>query len=277
MDGNVPLSTRTTDVLSADLRPAGIGDVDKDGKADVILRNGRNGDVWAWLMDGDTVKQRLRLHAGVGLDWKIENVAEFDGDGRADILWRSSISGNVSISLPDGIGLPYRMATVRDGLSADWVIQGVGDFNGDHGADILLRNTVSGGARRWLMNGATVLHDTFLYAPYGRPGHHYSIADIGDWDGDGTSDVFWQYRVTGGITVGKMRDGNPTWFLLRGTADPRWDAIATMENRGKPDLLWQHTGTGSLISWPLGTFGAGGDGAQNVGSAPIASEWQIVK
>ena len=42
-------------------------------------------------------------------------------------------------------------------MAKNWVVQAVGDFNGDGKADILWRQNGTGNASIWLMNGGTVL------------------------------------------------------------------------------------------------------------------------
>ena len=42
------------------------------------------------------------------------------------------------------------------GAGLDWTVEGLGDFNGDGKADILLRHT-SGAFYIWLMNGTTIV------------------------------------------------------------------------------------------------------------------------
>jgi hypothetical protein len=51
---------------------AGVGDLDGDGKADLIWRHSQTGDVSAWLMDGATVKQAPVVAPGVPLAWQIQ-------------------------------------------------------------------------------------------------------------------------------------------------------------------------------------------------------------
>ena len=48
------------------------GDLDGDGKADLVWRNLETGDVAAWLMDGVVLKQLGLVYAGVPLTWQIQ-------------------------------------------------------------------------------------------------------------------------------------------------------------------------------------------------------------
>src|SRR5439155_3554258 len=74
--------------LSMGMTIAGVGDLDGDGKADVIWRDGwGDGTVFAWLMNGLTVRQ-TSLIASVPLAWQIDGVADLDGDRKADLIGR---------------------------------------------------------------------------------------------------------------------------------------------------------------------------------------------
>ena len=71
-----------------------------------------------------------------------------------------------------GLGSEHRVADERAdgralGVPADdrrpnWEIVGVGDFDGDGRADVILRNTFTGQNIGWLMNGLTVRNSAFL-------------------------------------------------------------------------------------------------------------------
>ena len=50
----------------------GLGDLDGDGKADLVWRGMQTGDVAVWLMNGVTVKQAPVVAAGVPLTWQIQ-------------------------------------------------------------------------------------------------------------------------------------------------------------------------------------------------------------
>jgi len=67
---------------------AGVGDVDGDGKADLVWRHVQNGDVAIWLLDGAMVRASPVMAVGVPLTFQVAKVADVDGDGRADLIWR---------------------------------------------------------------------------------------------------------------------------------------------------------------------------------------------
>src|SRR5262245_19410367 len=63
------------------------GDVNGDGKADLLWRNVGTGEVQVWFLKGATVQGEASF-GQVSLDWQIEGVGDFNGDGKADVLWR---------------------------------------------------------------------------------------------------------------------------------------------------------------------------------------------
>ena len=63
-----------------------------DAKADILLRNSGNGQMYLWQMNGSTLVSSTFIGAEATV-WATAGVADFTGDGKADILLRNSSSG----------------------------------------------------------------------------------------------------------------------------------------------------------------------------------------
>ncbi len=144
-------SNTVTVTMSPDV-PHPAGDLDGDGKADVVWRNTTTSDVAVWLMNGLTPKQEGVIWTAP-LAWQIVGVGDFNGDGTADILWWHT-SGTLYLWLMNGLSIVGQGSP--GGASTDWTVVSVGDFNGDGTADILWRHT-SGTLYLWLLNGPSVI------------------------------------------------------------------------------------------------------------------------
>jgi RHS repeat-associated protein len=77
---------RTVSPLSWHVK--GVGDLDGDGKTDVVWRNAITGENYLWPMDGTTIKATEGYFRTIGLDWQIAAIRDYNGDGKADIFWR---------------------------------------------------------------------------------------------------------------------------------------------------------------------------------------------
>jgi hypothetical protein len=99
----------------------GVGDLDGDGKADLVWRDSQTGDVSVWLMNGTTVKQ-TSVVAAVPLSWQIVKVEDVDGDGKADLVWRQTQTGDVAVWLMDGV-TAKQSPVVAVGVPLAWQIE----------------------------------------------------------------------------------------------------------------------------------------------------------
>ena len=83
---------------------AAMGDLDGDGRADLLWRHTQSGDVSAWLMDGATIKQSDELSPGVPLGWQIAGIGDAGADGQAKVIWRHAQSGDVAVWIVNAAG-----------------------------------------------------------------------------------------------------------------------------------------------------------------------------
>jgi peptidyl-Asp metalloendopeptidase len=78
------------------------GDVDGDGRADLIWRNTADGRIWTMLMNGSTWTPGAVVWTEPDPHWVLKGTGDFNGDGRADLLFRNDVNGIVFVVLLDG-------------------------------------------------------------------------------------------------------------------------------------------------------------------------------
>lgn len=136
-----------------------VGDLDGDGKADIIWQNMAVGTLGVWYMDGITVTSRASFNIGMAdANWKIAGAGDINQDGKADVIWQNHATGLIGAWLMDGHQVVGQSNLSIDRVTnLDWKIAGVGDTNGDGYADLLWQNMSTGGLGVWFLNNFTVL------------------------------------------------------------------------------------------------------------------------
>jgi len=155
----------------------------------------------------------------------VAGIGDFDGDGKADILWRNSASGQNYLYPMNGTAIKASEGFIRTVADPAWQVKGVGDFDGDGKADIVWRNSSSGQNYLYPMDGTTI-----------KPTEGYirTVADlawqivaVGDYDGDGKSDLLWRNASTGQNYLYPM-DGTtikPSEGYLRTVPAGNWSVV----------------------------------------------------
>ncbi len=256
----------------------GIGDFNGDGRADVLWQH-NSGTVVAWLMNASGTAVFSIPVFGVVADanWQIKGIGDFNGDGRADVLWQHN-SGTVVAWLMNtsGTGISS-IPTIGSVPNRDWVIKGVGDFNGDGRFDILWQHT-SGIVVNWLMNGTAIGVYSISYPyPGGVPDSNWSIEGIGDFDGNGRSDILWRHTA-GSVAIWLMNlrgkiESLPVFTGL----DASWAirGIGDFNANGQSDILWQNL-SGEVAIWSMGTSGTRLIPSLSFNVGGPAADWSIV-
>ena len=221
-----------------------LGDLDANGKADLVWRNNSNGNTAIWLMDGTTIAAS-GFPGGVPVAWQIAGIGDVNGDSKADVIWRNDASGGVAVWLMDGFTI---ISTGFPGsASLAFEIMGVGDVNGDGKADLVWRNMTDGSTAIWLMNGTAITASGF---PGGVP-VTWQIAGVGDVNGDSKADVIWRNGTSGGVAIWLMNGLSVTAVGFPGSASMAFEitGVGDVNGDGKADLVWRNMTDGSTAIW----------------------------
>jgi hypothetical protein len=208
---------------------AGTGDFNGDGRTDILWKNS-DGHVTDWLGTSsgftDNVANAYRL---VASGWQVAGIADFNGDGRDDILWRNT-DGRITewLGASNG-GFVDNDANVYRAVDLQWQVVGTADFNGDGRADILWRSS-DGRVADWLGTASGGFTDNVANS-LRTAGASWQVAEIGDFNGDGRSDILWRNsdgHVTDwlGTAAGGFTDNSQNAYF--GT-DTHWHVPAQID------------------------------------------------
>ncbi len=171
------------------------------------------------------------------------HLGDFNGDGKDDVLLRRD-DGHWYFYAMDGRRYrPGEQGPANLTRNLDYRVAGIGDFDGDGKADVLMRHVYDG---RWYFYAM----DGRRYIP-GRQGGanltadlRYGVAGIGDFNGDGRDDVLlrrddghWYYYPMDGrrYIAGEQGAAN-----LTRNPDYAVAGIGDFDGDGKDDVLMRH-------------------------------------
>jgi hypothetical protein len=157
--------TNPSALADVNWKMAGTGDVNQDGKPDIVFRHQVAGQIVVWFMNGITLTSgTFTTPSTFDTNYELVGVNDFSNplDGKQDFLWRNQATGDNLIWFMNGttqIGSTTTTALPDPG----WRAVAVGDFSVplDGKADIVWRHSTSGQNVMWFMNGPTLVSGTF--------------------------------------------------------------------------------------------------------------------
>jgi hypothetical protein len=136
--------------------PMAAGDLNADGKTDLIWRNSSSGRVIVWHMNGASASATSTAALWTGDPaWVPMASGDLNADGKTDLIWRNASSGRVIVWYMNGVSTSASGTAVLWTGDPAWIPVAVGEFNSDSKLDILWRNTTSGRVIIWFMDGMT--------------------------------------------------------------------------------------------------------------------------
>ena len=182
-DGQAAFRNQQTYAAGTNPIAVAVGDVNGDGKPDVVLANNAASSVSVLLGNGDGSFRSQQTFSALFQPYAIA-LGDVNGDGRADLILANSGVSNIAVFLGNGDGAFNPPQLFPTGNQPHSVV--LGDINGDGKPDVVTANYGGGGSVSVLLgagNGALLPMQTFATGTAPR-----SVA-LGDVNGDGKPDL----------------------------------------------------------------------------------------
>src|SRR5208337_2790458 len=205
---------------------AGTGDFNGDGTSDILFYNSNSGTVGEWLMhNGQIASSQAIASFGAGSGWSIAGTGDFTGNGTDDILFYNASTGTLGEWLMQNGQLASSQAIGSFGAGSGWSIAGVGDFTGNGTDDILFYNANTGIVGEWLMQNGQLASSQAIGSL--GVGSGWTVAGVGDYTGNGTSDILFYNTSTGAAGEWLMQNGQLSQAVGLPNAGTSWHPLKT--------------------------------------------------
>ena len=190
-----------------------IGDVNKDGNADLLVANASTNTVDVLLGSGNATFSPAGALVVQGPAAGV--VVDLNNDGNPDLAVTGTTNNDVTVFRGLGNGRFVGQTPVAAGTNPVSIVSG--DFNGDGNSDLAVANLGGNSITVFLGNGTTVLPAGSNYAftaPF--------VVTTGDINGDGITDL---------VVTGNPPAGNGTVGILQGNANGTFQGASTFNLR----------------------------------------------
>ncbi|MFH2126841.1 MAG: VCBS repeat-containing protein, partial [Pseudomonadota bacterium] len=185
------------------------GDINGDGRTDIVWRDYATGQVTLWLMGSDgkpSLNGPPTLGPGMSdggkpgvsgsLDWALRGVADMNADGKGDLVWQHATDGRVVVWNMGGAQASGLAEYQRDNAT-NWRVAGLGDMDGDVRRDIIWRNDVSGQVQAWLLRSGEPRYEERELRVSADAPTAWLLNATGDFCGDGCAEIYFKKEPEG--------------------------------------------------------------------------------
>jgi hypothetical protein len=213
-----------------------------------------NGAVYVWWSNGTPANPSVSV-ALTPSGWRPLGEGDFSGDGAADLLLEyvnvanpaDPLNGRLSIMNLSPGGGAY--GEIDETLSPYWQYVATGDFEGGGASQILFRyedysnaaDPLNGATSIWTLNGLAVDPSRSGLTSSENHDPNWSIVGVGDFAGNGKSDILWQYEDPGNPF--NPLNGDLSIWEMNGTEVAAQGMISQQPGGG----AWQVAGIGDFF------------------------------
>jgi len=266
---NASFGTAVTYTVGSGPRGSAIGDLNGDGRGDVVVTNASTTTISVLLNTGSG-KLAAKTDYTVGNFPYVVVIGDLNGDGKQDLATANSGGNTMSVLLNTGSGKFATHTTYATGTAPRGLV--IADFNRDGKPDLVTANYSSNTISVFINKGNGTFATKADYAAGSGP---FGMT-TGDYNGDGHADVAVANSSTTTMSV-LMNDGDGTFGTkvdyITGTT-PLNPTTADFDGDGKADLAVVNNGSTTVsvfINSGTGSFRPKVDYATGAGPNTVTS------
>ncbi|RXT36738.1 FG-GAP-like repeat-containing protein [Bradyrhizobium betae] len=250
-----------------------VGDFNGDGKTDLLFVNPTTNGIAEWQLNGTQVVTSPQVGVAPS-GFHFASTGDFNGDGKTDLLLINDATHDVQMWQMNGTQVSSATTIGTINAAGGWHFAATGDFNGDGKTDLFFLNDTTHGAAVWLMNGSQITASPQIGVINAASG--WQFTDIGDFNGDGKSDLLFVNSATRGVAVWQLNGTQVTDNPQVGIAASGnvYAGLQDINGDHKSDILFENATTNALTVWEMnGTQVAVN---QQIGTTNSAGGWHLV-
>ncbi len=225
------------------LPPANL-DLNGDFMTDILAVHESSGTLVAGLLENSSLTAfEFLLQEAPTSGWMINATGDFNGDGNADLSLYNTITGDYRVVLLNGTTVLGDSIVLNIDPAIGLEPRGVGDFDGDGEAEIIIYHPPSGfTALVYLTNG---VFSSFEAVTVVDEANDWTLIDTGDFNQDTKTDLLISNSVSGAAAVIEMDGSVPTGPTVIFVLDPAtgwtYNDNADFSGDGKTDVLIENS------------------------------------